>query len=161
MKRRQDQWALRCLQTMKKARRFVKLPHYGLMYIQYRPAFSVGVYKRREKAYRLKVTMLMTGKECTWCLSGALVLLSLLTGVNETVGPKHQTWHCHIPYKVNFMAQNGQRDVVTFLIRSTLWPRMWQRDVVTFLKRSTVWPKSRPKTVQKQHYGKKKTVQKQ
>ena len=53
------------------------------------------------------------------------------------------------------MAQNRKRDVVTFLIRSTFWPKILQRDVVTFLMRSTLWPKLRSKAVQKQQYGQK------
>ena len=79
--------------------------------------------------------------------------------IRSTLWPK--IWQCHIPYEVNFMAHNvirnssktvkgtkkllknsnevnyaaqiQERDSVTFLIRSTLWPRMHVAKRVTAL----------------------------
>ena len=47
-----------------------------------------------------------------------------------------------IPFKASFMVQVPKHDSVTFLIRSTLWPKISERDGVTFLKRSTLWPRA-------------------
>ena len=56
---------------------------------------------------------------------------------------KPQMWRMrHIPYWVNFMAQNPKCDAVKFLIGSTLWPKSWQRDAFTFLIGSTLWPRT-------------------
>ena len=48
---------------------------------------------------------------------------------------------CHIPYWVNFMAQNAVCDGVTFLIGSTLGPKTPFVTCVTFLIGPTCWPK--------------------
>ena len=49
--------------------------------------------------------------------------------------------------KSTLWPKSRQRDVVTFIQWSTLRPKTWRCDVVTFRIRSSLWPKSWSKTV--------------